>query len=176
MFTFSKPTPLSFLDSYSVLHLSLLSLSLSFSSNRDSFHYCSQSGPSGQLLCSTVHLNIILLIKGLPPHHRCPAPASALFSHWSQPFVHPGTHPLASCQATLLPFEKRRRHLCLYPFHVALISAAILQTVFCACVRVYVWVCGHACVPVCLCACVCEPESDCCCLCVRFIQLRAHQG
>lgn len=41
-------------------------------------------GPGGQLLCSTVHLNIILLIKNLHPHHHhhcCPAPASALFSH-----------------------------------------------------------------------------------------------
>jgi len=50
-----------------MLYSHLLFCSVSFSSDRDSFHYCSQSGPSGQLLCSTVHLNIILLIKGLPP-------------------------------------------------------------------------------------------------------------
>lgn len=88
MFTFSKAI-LSVISGHPCQHhiptspppLHLSSLSPSLSSDRDRFHYCSQSGPSGQLLCSTVHLNIILLIKGLPPHHCCPAPASALFSH-----------------------------------------------------------------------------------------------
>lgn len=84
MFTFSKSIFRNSSTLFSVLPFHLLSSSLSLSSDRDRFHYCSQSEPSGQLLCSTVHLNIILLIKGLPPlhhHHCCPAPASALFSH-----------------------------------------------------------------------------------------------
>lgn len=80
MFTFSKAIILSFLH---IPFQCYFLTSSHFSSDRDRvrFHCCSQSGPSGQLLCSTVHLNIILLIKGLPLHHHCPAPASALFSH-----------------------------------------------------------------------------------------------
>lgn len=52
------------------------------SSDRDEFHYCSQSGPGGQLLCTSVHLNIILLIKGLPP----PTPPLPLPCSRSCPF------------------------------------------------------------------------------------------
>lgn len=158
-----KPSSVSFIpDVYfpdvisQLIFNDFFSCAFSFSSDKDRFHYCSQSRPSGQLLCSTVHLNIILLIKGLPPTTAALLPPLP-FSHMAPAFVHPGTHPLASCQATLLPFQKKRRHLCLYLFHLALISTAILWVVFCVQVSV------------CRCACISE------CLWV-FIQGRFHQG
>lgn len=84
----------------SVLHPLLhLSCSPSISSDRDRFHYCSQSGPSGQLLCSTVHLNIILLIKAFPPYITTTTTAAAAllpplpFSHTAPAFCSPRNSP-----------------------------------------------------------------------------------
>lgn len=68
-------------------------LSLPISSDRDSFHYCSQSGPGGQLLCTSVHLNIILLIKGLPPLPPLPCSRSCPFPRTAPAFCSPRLSP-----------------------------------------------------------------------------------
>lgn len=114
-----------------------LSPSLPSSTDRDRFHYCSQSGPSGQLLCSTVHLNIILLIKGVPPHQPQPWSIPALFSHGAcLLFTQALTHSLhvkpRSCH-----LKRGDVTFVSTPFHVALISTAILHWFVCVCECVY---------------------------------------
>lgn len=148
------------MNALSELHSHLLSRSLSFSSDTDRFHYCSQSGPSGQLLCSTVHLNIILLIKGLPPlRHCCPAPASALFSHGAS---------LLFTQALTHSLHVKPRSCHLKRGDVTFVSTPFM----------WLYSLPQYCRQCFVCESVCVWQSDWCCLCVcvRFIQLRAHQG
>lgn len=131
MFTFVpwpfQPRPLPSAPPHTHTHIHLFPPLVSSPLTGIGFITVVNPGPGGQLFCSTVHLNIILLIKGLPAphyphhhhHHRRHSPRRS-HRHRScpllarrRPFVHPATHPLAPCQAMLLLFEKRRRHLCL---------------------------------------------------------------
>lgn len=132
-------------------------LYLSVSSDRDEFHYCSQCGPSGQLLCTSVHLNIILLIKA-PPHPRCPASVPALFP--SPAFCSPRLSPTRFMSSHALGIWKEETSPLSPPF----------SCVFNLCCNIAVCACVGVCVRVCAC------EGLCDCLSVRFIQRRAHQG
>lgn len=141
IFTFSKAVIPSFVHVPSQCCFPNL-LHLFVSSDRDEFHYCSQSGPGGQLLCTSVHLNIILLIKGLPcpPRCRCPAPALALF---------PRTTP-AFCSPRLSPTRFMSSHaLAIWKGETSPLSL-LLSCVFNLCCNIAVCVCVRACVSVCV--------------------------
>ncbi len=136
MFTFSKLIPLSFLDPPSQCCTPTSSRSLS--SDRDRFHYCSQSGPGGQLLCSTVHLNIILLIKGLPPTAAALLPPLP-FSHMAPAFCSPRHSPTRFMSSHALAIWKEETSPLSLPLSCGFnLCRNIADSVLC----VYVCVCG----------------------------------
>lgn len=133
------------LKTFLLLHFHLLLCSLSFLTSRHRFQYCSQSGPSGQLLCSSVHLNIILLIKGLPPTISTRLPPLP-FSHMAPAFCSPRHSPTRFMSSHALAISKEETSPLSLPLSCGFnLFCNIAESVLCGSARACVSGCLSAC-------------------------------